>query len=79
MNPYTDDLPDAIKRQADRLFYDIERAGSMIFAVKTGAKAEGFILGITCCGGLPAERCELLSNHFDSAVEKRLRLLTAGL
>ncbi|WP_431033323.1 hypothetical protein [Pseudomonas yamanorum] len=51
MTEHTDDLPDAIKRQVETIIHDIERAGSMILAVKSGAKAEGFILGITCCGG----------------------------
>lgn len=75
----TDDLPEAIKHQADKILHEVESAGSMILAVKSGAKAQGFILGIICCGGLSQERCELLSSHFDSEVEKRLRALTVGL
>ncbi|MBX7274963.1 hypothetical protein K2E96_29860 [Pseudomonas sp. ERGC3:05] len=79
MREATHDLPEAIKRQADRVLHEIEHAGSMILAVKSGAKAQGFILGISCCDGLSSERCELLSDHFDSVVEHRLRLLTLGL
>ncbi|AZF11123.1 MULTISPECIES: hypothetical protein [unclassified Pseudomonas] len=73
------DLPGPIKRQADRILREIELAGSMILAVKSGAKAQGFVLGITCCEGLTSERCEQLASHFDSVVEQRLRALTLGL
>ncbi|MDR0189471.1 hypothetical protein RCO22_11030 [Pseudomonas yamanorum] len=79
MNGPTDDLPEAIKRMAEIILYEIENAGSPIFALKGGAKADGFVLGITCCNGLSAESCELLSNHFDSTVEKKLRSLNLGL
>jgi len=74
-----DDLPEPMKGQAEMIIREIERAGSMILAVKSGAKAQGFILGIKCCEGLPRDRCELLSEHFDSTVEQRMRLLTLGL
>lgn len=52
MRKATNDLPEPIKRQAEKIFREIELAGSMILAVKNGAKAEGFILGILCCEGL---------------------------
>ncbi|MHC8363763.1 hypothetical protein ACYZUA_26470 [Pseudomonas sp. LS2P72] len=78
MREATNDLPDPIKQQAERILREIELAGSMILAVKSGAKAQGFILGIKCCDGLPAERCELLSDHFDSIVEQRLKSLILG-
>ncbi|MDR0191938.1 hypothetical protein RCO22_23615 [Pseudomonas yamanorum] len=78
MNKHTEDLPEAIRRQAEVILYEIEHSGSPIFAIKGGAKADGFILGITCCSGLSAERCELLSDYFDSAVEKRLKSLNLG-
>lgn len=78
MSEATNDLPEAIKRQVERILHEVEVAGSTILAVKSGAKAQGFILGITCCEGLTPERCELLSSHFDSAVEQRLRALTLG-
>lgn len=79
MSEATKDLPRAIKLQADRIFEEIESAGSMILAVKSGAKAHGFVMGIKCCDGLPEERCELLSSDFDRIVENRLRALTLGL
>lgn len=79
MREATNDLPAPIKRQAEKILREIERAGSIILAVKSGAKAQGFILGITCCDGLSTERGELLSDHFDSVVEGRLKSLTLGL
>ncbi|AUZ46201.1 hypothetical protein [Pseudomonas orientalis] len=79
MKEAINDLPGPIKRQADRILREIELAGSMILAVKGGAKAQGFVLGITCCEGLTSERCEALASHFDSVVEQRLRSLTLGL
>jgi hypothetical protein len=79
MRETTTDLPEPIRRQAERILHEINFAGSMILAVKSGAKAQGFIMGITCCNGLPTERCELLSDHFDSVVEQKLRALTVGL
>ncbi|WPO00648.1 hypothetical protein [Pseudomonas sp. MUP55] len=79
MKEVINDLPGPIKRQADRILREIELAGSMILAVKGGAKAQGFVLGIDCCDGLTSERCEELASHFDSVVEQRLRSLTLGL
>jgi hypothetical protein len=79
MTDATHDLPEPIKRQAERILHEVERAGSMILVVKSGAKAQGFILGIACCDCLPQERCELLSDHFDNVVEQRLKALTLGL
>lgn len=52
MSDHTVDLPEAIRRRAERIIHDIESAGSMILAVKNGAKAEGFIMGISCWSGL---------------------------
>ncbi|RON42353.1 hypothetical protein [Pseudomonas brassicacearum] len=79
MSDHTDDLPEAIRRRAERIIFDIEHAGSMIIAVKNGAKAEGFILGISCWSGLTQDRCDLLLAHFEDVLEKRLRTLTLGL
>ncbi|AZF05733.1 hypothetical protein [Pseudomonas sp. R5-89-07] len=79
MKEVINDLPGPIKRQAYRILREIELAGSMILAVKGGAKAQGFVLGIDCCDGLTSERCEELASHFDSVVEQRLRSLTLGL
>jgi hypothetical protein len=79
MNQITNDLPEAIRLQAERILRDIDNAGSMIVAVKSGARANGFVLGIMCSGGLPSERCEMLSAHFDEVTEKRLRVLALGI
>ena len=79
MSDHTVDLPEAIRRRAERIIHDIEQAGSMIIAVKNGAKAEGFILGISCCSGLTQDRCDLLLIHFEDVLEKSLRSLTLGL
>jgi len=79
MKELINDLPGPIKRQVDRILREIELAGSMILAVKGGAKAQGFVLGIDCCDGLTSERCEELASHFDHVVEQRLRSLTLGL
>lgn len=79
MNEATKNLPEAIRLQAERILHDIENAGSIILAVKNGAKADGFVLGIMCSEGLPAEHCEILSAHFDTVTEKRLRLLGLGI
>lgn len=79
MSDHTDDLPEVIRRRAERIVFDIEHAGSMIIAVKNGAKAEGFILGISCWSGLTQDRCDLLLAHFEDVLERRLRALTLGL
>lgn len=79
MNVVTSDLPEVIRRQADRILKDINNAGSMIVAVKNGAKANGFVLGVMCAGGLPLERCELLAVQFDEVTESRLRFLALGI
>ncbi|RON42370.1 hypothetical protein [Pseudomonas brassicacearum] len=79
MNHVTNDLPEAIRRQAERILRDIENAGSMIVAVKSGAKANGFVLGVMCSGGLPLEQCDLLSAHFDKVTEMKLRQLALGI
>lgn len=79
MRDAINDLPGPIKRQAERMLREIELAGSMILAVKGGAKAQGFIVGIMCCEGLTAARCEELASYFDSVVEQRLKALTLGL
>lgn len=79
MRDAINDLPGPIKRQAERMLREIELAGSMILAVKGGAKAQGFIVGIMCCEGLTVARCEELASYFDSVVEQRLKALTLGL
>lgn len=79
MNELTSDLPEVIRRQADKILHEINSSGSMIAAVKTGAKANGFVLGVKCAEGLTAERCDLLAEQFDKLVESKLRLLALGI
>ncbi|VVO30210.1 hypothetical protein PS723_04928 [Pseudomonas fluorescens] len=63
------------KREADRLLAQIGRADSMIVAVKAGARAEGFVLGLETAGALRAGDAENLYLVFESALEQRLRIL----
>lgn len=79
MNEAIDDLPEIIRRQADKIILEIERAGSMILAVKSGARANGFVLGLICAGGLTADQGEALYEYVDQTTEKRLKILALGL
>lgn len=79
MNVATEDLPEVIRRQSEKIIAEIERAGSMVLAVKSGARANGFVLGLICAGGITADQGEALSEHFDQATEKRLKTLALGL
>ncbi|WP_318183231.1 hypothetical protein [Pseudomonas fluorescens] len=47
----------------------------MIAAVKAGARAEGFVLGLETAGALRAGDAENLYLVFESAIEKRLKIL----
>lgn len=79
MNEAIDDLPEIIRRQADKIILEIERAGSMILAVKSGARANGVVLGLICAGGLTADQGEALYEYVDQTTEKRLKILALGL
>lgn len=79
MNEAIDDLPEIIRRQADKIILEIERAGSMILAVKSGARANGFVLGLICAGGLTADQGEAPYEYVDQTTEKRLKILALGL
>ena len=79
MNVATEDLPEVIRRQSEKIIAEIERGGSMVRAVKSGARANGFVLGLICAGGITADQGEALSEHFDQATEKRLKTLALGL
>ena len=68
-------LSDKMEREAERLLAQIGRADSMIVAVKAGARAEGFVLGMETVGGLRAGDAERLYIIFESAVEERLKFL----
>ena len=62
-------------READRLLAQIGRADSMIVAVKAGARAEGFVLGLETSGALRAGDAERLYIIFEAALEQRLKSL----
>ncbi|WP_445179154.1 hypothetical protein [Pseudomonas sp. McL0111] len=70
-------LNDKMKREAERLLAHIQRADSMIIAVKAGARADGFVLGMEVAGGLRAGDAERLYIVFETALEVRLKALSA--
>lgn len=65
------------RREADRLLAQIQRADSMIVAVKAGARAEGFVLGMETVGALRAGDAERLYIIFETALEDRLKSLAS--
>lgn len=71
-------LSEKTKREAERLLAQIVRADSMIVAVKAGARADGFVLGMEVAGGLRNGDAERLYIIFDNALEERLKLLTSS-
>ncbi|MGY3026180.1 hypothetical protein ACVWXR_004015 [Pseudomonas lurida] len=68
-------LSPKIGREADKLLAQISRADSMIVAVKAGARAEGFVLGLESARALTEATIDQLYVIFDSATEQRLRAL----
>lgn len=64
-----------MRREADRLLAQIARADSMIIAVKAGARAEGFVLGMETVGAMRAGDAERLYVIFETALEARLMAL----
>ncbi|AHZ72650.1 hypothetical protein OU5_5571 [Pseudomonas mandelii JR-1] len=47
-------------------------------AVKAGARAEGFVLGMETVGALRSGDAERLYLNFEAALEARLKLLTSS-
>lgn len=70
-------LSEKMQREADRLLAQIVRADSMIIAVKAGARADGFVLGLETGGVLRAGDAESLYTIFEAALEERLKMLSA--
>ena len=64
-----------MKREADRLIAQITLADSMIVAVKAGARAEGFVLGLETAGALRDGDAENLYVIFEAVVSDRLLFL----
>ena len=71
-------LGEKIQREADRLLAQIVRADSMIIAVKAGARADGFVLGLETGGALRAGDAERLYIIFEAALVERLKSLSRG-
>lgn len=76
MTSFSFDLAVAALRPAEKILSEIATAGSMILAVKCGAKAHGFVIGLTCAGAITEEQSEALLLQFDRATERRLRELS---
>lgn len=68
-------LSETIKREIDRLLALIVRADSMILAVKAGARADGFVLGLEAAGALRSGDAERLYIMFEAALVDRLKTL----
>ena len=68
-------LSPKIEREAEKLLAQIGRADSMIVAVKAGARAEGFVLGLESARALTEATIDRLYVIFDSATEQRLKAL----
>lgn len=68
-------MGDKMMREADRLLAQIGRADSMIVAVKAGARADGFVLGLETAGALRMGDAERLYTIFEAALEERLKAL----
>lgn len=68
-------LSEKMQREADRLLAQIVRADSMIIAVKAGARADGFVLGLDTGGAPRAGDAERLYIIFEAALVERLKTL----
>ena len=71
-------LPADTLRVAERLLGAIEAADSMLQAVKCGARAEGFVLGLETARSMEAARIEALYVLLNEATEKRLKEIADG-
>jgi len=69
-------LSEKMQREADRLLAQIVRADSMIIAVKAGARADGFVLGLETSEVLRAGDAEKLYVIFEAALVERLKTLS---
>ncbi|AVX89093.1 hypothetical protein [Pseudomonas sp. VE 196-7] len=69
-------LSEKMQREADRLLAQIVRADSMIIAVKAGARADGFVLGLETSEVLRACDAEKLYVIFEAALVERLKTLS---
>lgn len=70
------EMPTGVKRQADKIMTEIQKAGSMIMAVKAGARADGFVMGLLCSGSITDDTVQWLQAQFDAATEQKLKELS---
>jgi hypothetical protein len=66
-----------MKRETDRLLAQIAGADTLIIAVKAGARAEGFVLGMETVGALRIGDAENLYVVLESALEERLKCVAS--
>ena len=71
-------LSEKERRKALLLLAQISRADSLVVAVKAGARAEGFVLGMETVGALRPGDAERLYIFFETALEERLKTLARG-
>jgi hypothetical protein len=76
MVDFNKELPAAVGRQVDKIMAEIQKAGSMIMAVKAGARANGLVIGLLCSGSITDETAQALQSAFDAATEKKLKELS---
>lgn len=76
MVDFNKELPAALSRQVDKIMAEIQKAGSMIMAVKAGARANGLVIGLLCSGSITDETAQALQSAFDAATEKKLKELS---
>ena len=69
-------LSEKMQREAERLLAQIVRADSMIIAVKAGARADGFVLGLETSEVLRPGDAERLYVIFEAALVERLKTLS---
>ena len=70
------EMPTGVKRQADKIMTEIQKAGSMIMAVKAGARADGFVIGLLCSDSITDDTAQWLQAQFDAATEQKLKELS---
>lgn len=55
---------------------EIQKSGSMIMAVKAGARANGFVLGLQCSASITDDAAQRLQTEFDISTEIKLKELS---
>ncbi|KFF42161.1 hypothetical protein JH25_27705 [Pseudomonas sp. BRG-100] len=76
MADWRGNLPTEVARQADKIIAEIQKSGSIILAVKAGARAHGFVLGLSCAACITDDQANRLLAAFDDSTEAKLRELS---